>query len=247
MASHISSPPRVWGRRRESAHRRLPRADSPPRVWGRLLRHAGCSSLRGFTPTRVGETSSRQPQWPRAHRFTPTRVGKTSQIRAPAALARFTPRVWGRLLRHAGLLFAPRFTPTRVGKTLEQVERELGGLVHPHACGRRRTRQCSGHHSGFTPRVWGRRHDGAAERTSPVVHLRVWGRLVRRANAHLAAGFTCACGEDEAEVERVTRRAGSPPRVWGRHPSTRPPRRQWGSPRVWGEDQTWRPGWHTEL
>ena len=90
---------------------------SPPRVWGKLgLRVVWIPAIR-FTPTCVGKTCQcigKQPDLA-VH---PHVCGENlTSFASHSSASGSPPRVWGKLLRGAGLDNDLRFTPTCVGKT----------------------------------------------------------------------------------------------------------------------------------
>ena len=180
---------------------------SPPRVWG--IRVA-CDWRRDdprFTPTRVGNTSSASTSTnPKA--VHPHACGEYAPTRcAPSLLAGSPPRVWGILLRAAGLA--------------DYV------AVHPHACGEydcpNRRRAAA---DRFTPtRVGNTRRPGRADSQ----RVRFTPTRVGNTNGiNDGSGYDTvhphACGEYCDSFSVISGFLGSPPRVWGIRMKQRPAR-----------------------
>ena len=173
------------------------------------------------TPTRVGKTVGNQSilQLPKVHphacgenddadippylwgRSTPTRVGKTPlefgellELRGPP------PRVWGKLNNAADqFLTHLRSTPTRVGKTRSG----WGGLYWG---------------IGPPPRVWGKRY--GCYGNFPMLRWSTPTRVGKTSDCVLSCFSSAvhphACGENFLCRYHRYRRAGPPPRVWGK-------------------------------
>ncbi len=135
------------------------------------------------------------------------------------------PRVWGRQWHHHHPRRYRGNTPTGVGKTSVHWRTCIPAEKHPHGCGEDAT-----HSARITvpeetpPRVWGRHgHDQrvvgvigntptGVGKTAPLGFGRVgWGK-----HPH-------GCGEDLAKRLPACASPETPPRVWGRPISARPP------------------------
>ena len=152
--------------------------------------------------------------------------------------------MWGRLSIGISPNFAQWFTPTRVGKTQPPQGRLAPPMVHPHACGEDVCFVTAMLRlSGSPPRVWGRR---VLTRLCRVSHwftpTRVGKTFCSRTCSRLSSVHPHACGEDPVVHGAAYPRAGSPPRVWGRHDLSVGGTYATGSPpRVWGRLGDWRP------
>ncbi len=178
-----------------------------------------------FTPTRVGKTDVVVITRLEEERFTPTRVGKTLSF---ALVSRFQsgspPRVWGK--RPGGLavgVVVNRFTPTRVGKTTSLSHDQQAAFGSPpRVWGKRQFRP---HQRtvlrGSPPRVWGKRPTASSKTADTPVHPHACGENEAGARGDAAgARFTpTRVGKTGAQVGRPRFVGGSPPRVWGKHPS----------------------------
>ena len=198
-AASAGSSPRVRGkrRRRRSAHRH--RRLIPARA-GKTLDHALLERGGGAHPRACGENATSPPS-------EATSIGSS-------------PRVRGKLPCRPERRGSDGLIPARAGKTGSSSRAGTSSPAHPRACGEngqnwtRRTRP-----RGSSPRVRGKRGQGIREHhLNRLIPARAGKTPVhsRKAAAHRA--HPRACGENihAAPIERG--RAGSSPRVRGKHP-----------------------------
>ena len=200
------------------------RIGSPPRVWGRPSLTAVGENACRFTPTCVGTTGvmvdakSRTPVHP--HVCGDDSPSKRMVLRPVGS----PPRVWGRLVQQAHHFVCGRFTPTCVGTTGTGTGTGLVSAVHPHVCGD--DLYAAGEpprHLGSPPRVWGRRAERASRGCAPRFTPTCVGTTAGPRGAWPAPSVhPHVCGDDLSQSSRIWATSGSPPRVWGRHESTRP-------------------------
>ena len=191
---------------------------SPPRVWGRRGRGQFRQFSQRFTPTCVGKAIC-------ADGLTigisvhPHVCGEGEAILSDKwPYYGSPPRVWGRLNEHLHPHRGRRFTPTCVGKATA-VRNSQAAL------------------SGSPPRVWGRLNRrtgrGSSRRFTPTCV----GKAGRFFFLFLAGTVhPHVCGEGSASRGRLSKRFGSPPRVWGRpRPTTHSPHSQRFTPTCVGK------------
>jgi len=220
------SPPRAWGRPqgpRGSQHSLL---GSPPRAWGRPRGGGGRGLSRRFTPTCVGTAGAPQSQYNDSPVHPHVR-GDGKQARdARARAGGSPPRAWGRLCGLAKRQAAPRFTPTCVGTAACCSLSANCGTVHPHVRGDGPTyTPLTDKGRGSPPRAWGRRpyrpHRAEERRFTPtcVGTASSSGRTPDATAVHPHVR-----GDGFCEIATDVLPNGSPPRAWGRHYQSSPPR-----------------------
>ena len=194
---------------------------SPPRVWGKrnILNFQDVGI--GFTPTCVGKTSLKDflNQFAGVH---PHVCGENSScISSNACLVGSPPRVWGKPTLRTVSYACRRFTPTCVGKTQFCFCSAKALPVHPHVCGENST--VKGDHVfvlGSPPRVWGKpdqlARNAVTTRFTPTCVGKTYQLDVRtialKVHPHV-------CGENRVSDVPPVPVGGSPPRVWGKHPT----------------------------
>ena len=129
-----------------------------------------------------------------------------------------SPRVWGKLIRHAPPPPHHRVIPTCVGKTRARPQNLRSSSGHPHVCGEN-CRGCTGGYlrGGSSPRVWGKRREGRDE----VCEGRVIPTCVGKTKGIslflvFSSGHPHVCGENVGGCGIYVEKDGSSPRVWGK-------------------------------
>ena len=181
----IGSSPRPWGTRLRRAldqrRRRfiptpvgnassditghLPGSGSSPRPWGTPSPHVVAHAGRRFIPTPVGNATRGNTRGPGATVHPHARGERICSHRSASTLAGSSPRPWGTPLEVVFVLQGGRFIPTPVGNADRARTPGSQGTVHPHARGERLhpTHQ-ERKQAGSSPRPWGTRQAGPAER-----------------------------------------------------------------------------------
>ena len=192
---------------------------SPPRVRGK--REEGIATFVGkrITPARAGKTrqhrgsADRRPDHPRA-------CGENVTSSAPsAAIVGSPPRVRGKLENLQEALNETGITPARAGKTSIRRTRRTPATDHPRACGENVQRLHDQEvEKGSPPRVRGKPcNPKAGWRAMRITPARAGKTCAVPPLAPMQGDHPCACGENIPERARQCNRAGSPPRVRGKH------------------------------
>ena len=133
------------------------------------------------------------------------------------------PRLWGKPDQRVPRHHQARFTPTPVGKTSVAFLNHCAAPVHPHACGENLQHSLEiSFLLGSPPRLWGK-HD---EVMDGVVAIRFTPTPVGKTRPHSCPLSTRsvhphACGENSRNPRHARGFCGSPPRLWGKHLSTK--------------------------
>ena len=161
------------GRGEHSAENEQPQysVGSSPRAWGTQYPAVTLSTAPRFIPTGVGNTPD-IGQYPAVDAVHPHGRGEHACLHAGCwSVAGSSPRAWGTRDQSPGQSRVWRFIPTGVGNTKRWGLSAQSGTVHPHGRGEHATthRSC-GVGNGSSPRAWGTRADGQAERRYSTVH-----------------------------------------------------------------------------
>ncbi len=191
---------------------------SPPRPWGRLgylIAHEG--SFR-FTPTPVGTASRGSTQNEGLSVHPHARGDGASGMNGVVAIFGSPPRPWGRPVRRRQCLRRARFTPTPVGTARRTGWPPSTIAVHPHARGDGPAELApAADDPGSPPRPWGRRSSGRTNVSrSRFTPTPVGTASCRSGTSDCATVHPHARGDGRASLTTQYRRAGSPPRPWGR-------------------------------
>ena len=196
---------------------------SSPRVRGKLVGVQNSVDGDGLIPARAGKTANFRGTMaegmahPRACGENP--VTATLALPPPGS----SPRVRGKLRMWASIDGNPGLIPARAGKTPRPTCRSPRRWAHPRACGEndRGIPACTRPY-GSSPRVRGKR--------DLVRDLAGWSRLIpaRAGKTHSVtkgprwpAAHPRACGENRPASASALNRAGSSPRVRGKHAAPR--------------------------
>ena len=191
---------------------------SPPRLWGKLAYLLYLCGRYRFTPTLVGKTMANSHRLP-AQKVHPHACGENLVAsNSTSTAAGSPPRLWGKLRHFPRYRQSYRFTPTLVGKTFQLLCVEITALVHPHACGENGLPSGpSAWINGSPPRLWGKRvHQTdfvGGHRFTPTLVGKT-PRFLYRVSARSVHPH--ACGENKKQIQPVSGKHGSPPRLWGK-------------------------------
>ena len=232
------SPPRGWGKRRDTRCI-CSSSGSPPRGWGKRAGRATGSRRLRFTPTRVGKTliPTSIPTAPPVHPHAGgENVGAVAALNAELGSP---PRGWGKRSGLSLLRSASRFTPTRVGKTFGQrVDPVCQGGSPPRGWGKPTGGSTTASGRRFTPTRVGKTSKKWPNNVTQTVHPHAGGEnarrqcLLRRRAVHPHAGgenfteyvnkvkklrFTpTRVGKTGSKLLYRSLSNGSPPRGWGK-------------------------------
>ncbi len=215
--------PHVCGEYQRSNHRHRCMRGLPPRVWGIPVLMRDDDETTRFTPTCVGNTSRYRGYRGRLAVHPHVCGEYTHAAPSTSNPPGSPPRVWGIRVAERREWNKVRFTPTCVGNTASYPCRSFSAPVHPHVCGEYSwlSQPLSWSH-GSPPRVWGipparpRRRFRFRFTPTCVGNTGVDACTVDRKAVH-----PHVCGEYAGDAFCREGGGGSPPRVWGIHPTRR--------------------------
>ena len=137
--------------------------ETPPRAWGRHRQSVWQSSERRNTPTGVGKTPAAFHHALEDGKHPHGRGEDDFSAVEPRIATETPPRAWGRRICVPWLAFLKRNTPTGVGKTIDGFTGPELLQKHPHGRGEDPdTRALPDTSAETPPRAWGRLRDGLA-------------------------------------------------------------------------------------
>jgi len=194
------------------------RLGSPPRAWGRRRESQCDGSVSRFTPTCVGTAITRWLATAPLAVHPHVRGDGLTSNRVPESSCGSPPRAWGRQTAASARSVPIRFTPTCVGTARGSRCGPAPSPVHPHVRGDGKSpRPPNLRPTGSPPRAWGRPVElpnrAARRRFTPTCV----GTASRRCGTTFAATVHPHVRGDGAANEAADRgELGSPPRAWGR-------------------------------
>ena len=192
--------------------------ETPPRAWGRQRQSRKEKREHGNTPTCVGKTIRADSFLGRFWKHPHVRGEDLYVMPIRHKSTETPPRAWGRRAIFSAIPFGERNTPTCVGKTAEEWEEECLQRKHPHVRGEDRTsNSCTEKHMETPPRAWGRhgiRQVAAANiGNTPTC---VGKTYLKKVLTTLIEKHPHVRGEDTWTVMLVLTTGETPPRAWGR-------------------------------
>ena len=192
--------------------------ETPPRAWGRHRQSVWQSSERRNTPTGVGKTPAAFHHALEDGKHPHGRGEDDFSAVEPRIATETPPRAWGRRICVPWLAFLKRNTPTGVGKTLPAAPRSPACQKHPHGRGEdgefaAPSKVCE----ETPPRAWGRPEPPQSRKArrgnTPTGVGKTYIKPVRsddpKKHPH-------GRGEDLKTTALRARLWETPPRAWGR-------------------------------
>ena len=210
--------PHARGESRSASASSVKVRGSPPRTWGKHRQSYWRWQHSGFTPTHVGKalalshTAGTGPVHPHARGESPNAIASgMSHSGSP-------PRTWGKRLVTVVPIIMIGFTPTHVGKASDKRSSLPQIRVHPHARGESRRRQPDHQlRLGSPPRTWGKRNRGGwIGGNTGFTPTHVGKARARLQPFGATAVHPHARGESPMLIDNDGTVTGSPPRTWGK-------------------------------
>ena len=192
---------------------------SSPRVRGKPVRRTCWAMRSGLIPARAGKTSSTTPtrscSWAHPRACGENLMNSSSSTRVKGS----SPRVRGKQRFSDVLRLVVRLIPARAGKTQRRAHRGCAAPAHPRACGENlMALVIPERRLGSSPRVRGKRDDDLAHPCGARLIPACAGKTSPSpANPRRTRAHPRVCGENARLSSIVTSRAGSSPRVRGKH------------------------------